>query len=244
MSACVVVGASSGLGRALAEHLARQGRPLLLVSSDERDVAALAADFRLVHGIRARGLAADATRPGELAAAIGEALAGEIPEALLFPVGLVSDEDDGTLDPARSAQLWDANFGAVVAVVSTQLPALLERGRGAIVGFGSVAALRGRGRNVVYAAAKRALDSYFESLRHLGEPRGLVVNCYVLGYLDTNLAWGRALPFRPASPARTAERVCRELGRPRGRRYHPRPWAALALVLRALPWFVYRRLRF
>ena len=104
--------------------------------------------------------------------------------------------------------------------------------------------MRGRGQNVVYSASKRALESYFESLRHLGEPRGLTVVFYTLGYLDTGLAFGKTLLFPKADPARVAKRVRRELGRGRGGRYEPRWWAVPAAAVRRLPWFVFRRMRF
>ena len=53
----VVVGASSGLGRALAEELARTGHELLLVASDPRDLSAIAADLGLRHAAKVHTLA-------------------------------------------------------------------------------------------------------------------------------------------------------------------------------------------
>lgn len=55
----VVVGASAGLGRALAAALAASGHDLVLAASDLRDVAALASDLRLRHGVRAAAVAVD-----------------------------------------------------------------------------------------------------------------------------------------------------------------------------------------
>ena len=165
-------------------------------------------------------------------------------EALLFPVGTSVDDDDGTLPAERAEALVRINLLAVTAVVARLVPRMIARRQGAIVGFGSVAAERGRGRNVVYAAAKRALESVFESWRHRLEPEGLSVVLYTLGYVDTNLAFGRPLPFPKADPRRLAEQVCDELGRARGKRFLPGGWRLVAFVVRSLPWFVYRRLRF
>ena len=52
----------------------------------------------------------------------------------------------------------------------------------------------GRSRNVAYSAAKRALASFFESLRHAFADSGVVVQFYVLGYMDTELAAGIQSP--------------------------------------------------
>jgi len=67
---------------------------------------------------------------------------------------------------------------------------------------------------------------------------------YVLGYVDTNLAFGRPLPFPKADPRRLAERVCDDLGRVRGRRFLPSYWRLVSWALQAVPWVVYKRLRF
>jgi short-subunit dehydrogenase len=241
----VVVGASAGLGRALAEALARRGRSLLLVASDERDLACLAADLRLTCGVEARVLAHDAVDHEGLANAVEAAIPkDEAVEALLFPIGTSDDEDDGTLPARRAAALVSINLLAVTSIVARLVPRMLAQRRGAIVGFGSIAAERGRGRNVVYAAAKRGLESAFESFRHRFEPQGLSVVLYTLGYVDTNLAFGRPLPFRKADPHRLAERVCDDLGRARGKRFLPGAWRFVALAVRSLPWFLFRRARF
>ena len=155
------------------------------------------------------------------------------------------DDDDGTAPPESAERLAAVNFLCVEAVCSRLLPRLREQGRGVIAGFGSVAAARGRGRNVVYAASKRALESYFESLRHLGDARGLRVFFYVLGYMDTALAFGKKLPFPVADPAVVADRVVRDLRRGAGGARHlPGWWAPIGLVIRCLPWAVFRRMRF
>jgi short-subunit dehydrogenase len=242
----IVVGASAGLGRALAERLGREGRPLLLVAGDARDLEVLAADLKL-SGSSVRVLAHDAADHEGLARRLAEAVRpDEELDGLLFPLGAMApaDKDDGQLAPAEAERLLRINFLSVTSVVGRFLPKLLAQGRGTVAGFGSVAAVRGRSRNVVYSASKRALESYFESLRHLGESRGLRVVFYTLGYLDTGLAFGKELRLPKADPARIADRVCGELGRRSGGRYAPRWWAPAAAVIRRTPWFLFRRLKF
>ncbi|HEV8117106.1 MAG TPA: SDR family NAD(P)-dependent oxidoreductase [Thermoanaerobaculia bacterium] len=242
---CVVVGASSGLGRAIAEELGRLGHALLLVSSEERDLAPLASDLAIRFGAAVRVLAADASNPAAFADSVDGALdPGEAITAVLFPIGAVEEEDGVLLAPERAERLVSINFASVVSVVGRLLPRLVARGKGTIAGFGSVAALRGRSRNAVYAAAKRSLESYFESLRHFAEPRGVTVAFYVLGYLDTQMAWGRRLLLPKADPRAVARRVCGALGREAGRHYIPGFWNPAGILLRALPWPIFRRLEF
>jgi short-subunit dehydrogenase len=239
----VVVGASAGLGRALAERLARERRSLVLVARDERDLAPLAADLAAMHAARVRILAQDANEPSVLAGRLYELLAAEEVEGLLFPLGATAAGDEGGLDPGQSEQLVRVNFLSVAAVIGRFLPKLIAQRHGVLVGFGSIAAIRGRSRNVVYSAAKRALESYFESLRHLAESHGLTVAFYSLGYLDTAQAFGQRLLFPKADPAAVADQVCRTLPRRRGKHYLPWFWALVALAIRVLPWSLFKRMR-
>lgn len=239
----VVVGASSGLGRALARELARSGHDLLLVASDARDLDALAADLHLRHDVVVRSLALDLGREAEPGACIAAALDGMAPlSALLLPIGHSRSDDDFSLDAARIGQLLAINLHAPLAIVHALLPRLLET-RGAIVLFGSIAAVRGRGRNVVYASAKRGLESVYESLRQRHSPRELRVQFYRLGFLATNLTHGLRLPTAAADPGAVAKTVVARMRRGSGCRYLPRKFALIGLVVRWLPWFLYRRMR-
>lgn len=240
----VVVGASAGLGRALAAELAAAGHDLALVSSDPRDLGALAADLRIRHGVRVVDVPLDLGGDPTGVERLAEAVAGlGSPDALLLPVGWTAETDEPTLEADRAERLVRTNFLSVAAVVGRFLPELRRRPRASVVGFGSVAGIRGRGSNVFYAASKRALLTYFESLGHACAGTPVRVSFYVLGYLDTNLAFGRRTLLPRADPARLAARVVRGLGRREGVLYHPRAWRLVAAALPLVPFSLYKRLK-
>jgi short-subunit dehydrogenase len=241
----LVIGASAGLGSALSESLARAGHNLILVASDDRDLDVLAADLRLRFGIRVQTVAcriapgADYLPPICAAAGRFDAIDG-----LFYPIGLSDDDDRGLLDDAKSRAILEANFYGLTLITAHFLPAMIERKSGYVVGFGSVAAVRGRGANVIYSASKRALASYFESVRHLTNAANVRVQFYQLGYLDTQQAYGKKLLFPKADPHKLADVVVRSLRRDFGVRYYPGFWWMIVAILRALPWPVFRRVRF
>ena len=107
-----------------------------------------------------------------------------------------------------------------------------------------MAATRGRTRNAAYSAAKRALACYFESLRHSLSETKIVVQFYVLGYLDTNLAFAQRTLLPRATPGQLADKIYQQRLSNFGRSYYPRYWYVICVIIRALPWFVYRRLSF
>ncbi len=240
----IVVGASSGLGRALANELAARGHALLLVASDRRDLDALGASLNLAHGIAVRALALDLGREADPGARIVAALDGMPPaSALLLPIGQSRDDDDLSLDASRIGELLAVNLHAPLAIVHALLPRLVES-HGVVVLFGSVSAIRGRGRNVVYAGAKRALVSLYESLRQRYRPSELRVQLYEIGFMATNLTYGMKLPLPVAEPVDVTRVVVRGLKRRTSfRRSVPRWWGPVALIVRVLPWSIYRRMK-
>ena len=241
----LIVGASAGVGRALARALATREHRLILVARSRRDLEAEAAHLRLSFGVAVKWIASDAASPQDLLQALAALPNADPPiRNLFFPLGIARADDDGLLPPADAAALLNVNLASVMAVVSTYLPAMLTAGPGNIVGFGSIAAIRGRRANVVYAAAKRGLESYFESLRHRTAESSIRVQFYRLGYVDTQQNIGKKLLLPKASPQWIADQVVRNLDRDSGLRHLPRFWGPVGALLRRLPWTIYRELDF
>ncbi len=238
----VIVGASAGLGRALAERLAAENHDVMLIGRDQRDLDAIAADLSLRFGVETKVLVGDIGQPEALSERLNAILAAWNPiHGLLLPIGQASDEDTLDLPHKQTCEIVNANFLNVVVMIKLTLPYLTGEGRGVIVGFGSVAAARGRSYNMSYSAAKRALESYFESLRHVLRDRGIRVQFYIPGFLDTNMTYGLGTPLPKADPHRLAEKVVRQLGKDVGVRYFPAWWRPVCAAVKLAPsWLVGR----
>ncbi len=195
--------------------------------------------FNIEVGTLALDLAGTADPGGRIIAALVDL---PPPSALLLTVGMSRNDDDGTLAAAAIGQLLAINLHAPIAITHVLLPALLES-KGTVVGFGSIAAARGRSRNIVYAAAKRGLETFFESLRHRHPPSALRIQFYRLGFLRSNLTFGMKLPLPIAEPENVARKVVAHLQRGSFARYEPRWWGIIALIIRCLPWFAFRRMK-
>lgn len=241
----VILGGSAGVGRALGTCLASAGHDLILVSSDERDLRAMTADLVIRYGVRVCSVAADVNDGDsylDRIASAADAMGGM--DGLLFPVGAVAPTDDCSFDPARVTWLMRVNYESIVRAVTRFLPDLLIRPGATLVAFGSVAAVRGRRRNVSYSAAKRALQSFFESLRHACVGSNVTVQFYVLGYMDTALARGLRTTLPKGDPEVLSARVLRNLGRDVGVVYYPSFWRPAAFALRHTPWWIFKRMSF
>jgi len=205
----------------------------------------MTADLVIRYGVRVCPLAADVNDGDsylDRLASTAQAMGGM--DGLLFPVGAVAATDDCSLDPARVTWLIRVNYEAIVRAVTRFLPDLMTRPAATLVAFGSVAAVRGRRRNVSYSAAKRALQSFFESLRHVCVGSNVRVQFYVLGYMDTTLAGGLRTRIPKGDPEVLSVRVLRNLGRDVGVVYYPSFWRPAAFALRHTPWWIFKRMSF
>ena len=239
--AYVIIGATGDLGRALAGLLAAKGHGLILVARRAEALEALADGIASDGHRRPAVVAADVAEGPSYLAAIREAARdqGGV-EGLLLPIGRAIRDDLGT-PAAEVSNLVAVNLTAAMDAASGLWGDLKAAPRPVIVGFGSITAIRGRGRNLVYGAAKRALGSYFESLEILGTAAGIAVQFYVLGFMDTAKMAGAATPLPKGEIAHLAAAVCAGLGRGSFRRWYPWWWRPLAIILRHLPTALYRR---
>jgi short-subunit dehydrogenase len=239
----IIVGGSAGLGRALAERFSAAGCDLVLVSRDLRDTAPLATHLAIKYGVKVNAVAMDMNGRPLSFDAIDSVLEGHAPlKGLVMPVGINDDHDSVGLSDDMLEYISRVNYISPCQLVNHYLP-LLEANSGVVVGFGSVATARGRTKNAAYAAAKGALALYFESLTHYAASRDLFCQYYVLGYLDTNLAFAQKLLFPLASPERVADVVYKRRF-DSGRYFLPRPWYILYRVVQLLPWAIFKRLSF
>lgn len=181
----VVVGASTGLGRAFLEGLGGPGDELIGVSRRVPDPLPERA------GATVRWISADLAEP----AAAAEALANELAEpidVLVMNVGLwepaafTEDYDFLADDPATLARMIDVNLTATTLVLQRLLPRVLESARPQILLTGSTSALPGNGRpEVVFGATKHALTGIAEALREGSRAERLAVTVLQLGDLNT-----------------------------------------------------------
>lgn len=173
----IVTGATANIGRAIALELAGEGTKLCLVGRDQEAGAAVVAAASKAGAAEAVFVAADLTDP-EAAATIVEAAQALGPvDVLVNNVG--GNVDQGLFvdsDPGKWMADIDLNFGTVLRMCHQVLPAMVERGSGAIVNVGSTAGLVGDYMLPVYSAAKGAVHAFTTVLAKEVGRHGIRVN--------------------------------------------------------------------
>jgi len=240
----VIVGATSGIGRALARAWAESGRGLVLAGRDTDELERQAADARVRFGVPARAERFEALAFDDHAAFVERAAKGfgDGVEGFVLCHGVMPDEALARRDPDVLRRLVDVNYTATVSVLERVTEHLLPRSRGFLCVLTSVAGDRGRPRNHLYGSSKAAVSTYLQGLRARVAGRGLSVVDVRPGIVDTGLTWGLPdLPLR-AAPERVARDVVRGVERGRAVVYTPRFWRLVMAAIRAIPDRIFSRL--
>jgi short-subunit dehydrogenase len=155
----LVTGASAGIGAEFARALARQGVSCVLSARREERLADLARELEQRHGVRTRVAAADLSQPG-MAEQLAEQVADLEIGMLVNNAGIGYAGRFHKLDSDRLRDMVVLNCVSPVVLTSRLLPAMRERGRGAVVVTGSIAGRQPLPLHSVYAATK-AFDQLF-----------------------------------------------------------------------------------
>jgi short-subunit dehydrogenase len=241
-----IVGATRGMGRALARRLAERGDTLFLLGRDEAEMALSARD------LEARGAPTpvaqarlDLGEPDGFAAALDAAdRTLSRMDALVVTGGLFARQEDLAAEPARLAALLHVNFTGTVLLCQQAAVRLAARGGGLICAFGSVAGDRARRGNYLYGASKAGLAAFLDGLDLAYRDRGVRVLCVKPGFVRTSMTEGLPVPPFAGEPAVVARRVVAAMDAGRHQVYAPGVWRLVMLIIRALPRAVLRRVQF
>jgi NAD(P)-dependent dehydrogenase (short-subunit alcohol dehydrogenase family) len=242
----VVIGASSGVGRAIAEQLSAGGASLVIASRNLENLDDLAAHLELTNHTAVSPLMYDLTSGITGAAdfcSTSVKTLGRV-DAVFLTAAAVSDADSGLTPGPTAHDLMEVDLMGPIHVLTEFARVLEEQKEGALVVFSSIAAPVPRRNNMVYSSAKIGLEGFCRGLRHYMSGCGVRVQTYRLGFVDTPMAVGRTRLFPKAKPDAVANHVIARLGKDFGLAYCPRYWRLVVFVLRHLPWPLFRRLDF
>lgn len=179
----IVTGAGSGIGRATASRIAREGGRVVAVDISGDRLAELTgslpeADIVVVVG--------DITKPDDVAAIV--AAAGERVDGLANVAGIM---DDMTPLHEVSDAVWErvfaVNVDGMFRLTRAVLPTMLAASRGSIVNVASEAGLRGSAAGLAYTASKHAVVGITKSSAFMYGLTGVRVNAVAPGPVATNI---------------------------------------------------------
>ena len=177
-----LVGASEGIGRALALELANRGAQLIVSARQREKLEALVAEMA---GQGHQALVCDVANTEQVRAAHAQ-IATPL-DAMVFAAGIYTPMGAKDWQLQATLDTIDINLNGALRVLDVALPPMLARGAGRLVLVSSVAAYRGLPKSMGYGASKAAMTNLAEGLRIDLDATGISVQLVSPGFVKTRL---------------------------------------------------------
>jgi NAD(P)-dependent dehydrogenase (short-subunit alcohol dehydrogenase family) len=187
----IVTGAGSGIGRATASRVAREGGRVVAVDVSQDRLDEFVADHE---GAQIIPLVADITDDNGIARIVEAA--GDTIDSLANIAGIMDDMTPvGELSDAVWERVMRVNVTGTMKMMRAVAPAMVAQGYGSIVNTASEAALRGSAAGAAYTASKHAVVGLTKSSAFMYGPSGVRVNAVAPGPTITNIEASFASPL-------------------------------------------------
>ena len=181
----LVTGASSGLGAAFAEALARRGFDLVIVARRRERLQTLAEELRDRYEIAVQVLVADLTQAADLQAVESHTASDAALTILVNNAGFGTTGRFAALDPDRDEAEVRLNVVALSRLTRAALPGMIARGLGGIINVSSVSGLLPGPYHATYGASKAFVNSFTEALHEELRGTGVRVQALCPGFTRT-----------------------------------------------------------
>ena len=234
----IIIGATSGIGKALFEKYIKEGNRLGIVGRRMH----LLDELNHQHPSNTYTATADITKQDEIEQAISS-LRKEIGNIDLAIVCSGIGELNPSLDYNVERPTIDTNVTGWTFVVDTLYNIFEQQGHGHLVAITSVGGLRGEPMAPAYSATKAYQINYTEALRKKAYKSGgkITVTDVRPGLVDTAMAKGEGL-FWVMPVEKVARQIYIAIRNKKSKVYVTKRWHILAIVCKNIPFFLYKRM--
>lgn len=184
----LVTGASRGIGRAIAEILAKEGYRLFLTCRhSEKELIHLSYQLSETYSVQCTPILADMGNPQDVERVFSEIdeLTALVNNAGISHVGLLHE-----MSTEEWQSLMDVNLNALFYTCRLAIPLMLRHHAGKILNISSVWGTVGASMEVAYSASKGGVNAFTKALAKELAPSGIQVNAIACGLIDTDMNRG------------------------------------------------------
>jgi len=236
----LVVGASSGIGKALAEQLLREGSSVAMLSRRREPLDEIARTAPKGKALVYQHDVKDYAKTEALFQQIALDMGGL--DIIIYNSGILFPVEPNEYSFAKDREVLEVNLLGAYAWLNEAAKRFMMTKSGTIVGISSIAGDRGRRGSPAYGTSKAGLTAYLESLRNRLSSFGVKVVTIKPGFIDTDMTRGKPGLFWLITPEDAAKRILEAARKGRSTIYVPRRWRLVSMILRCIPSFIFKYL--
>ena len=238
----LILGASSGIGRAVASEYAANGFDLMLTTRNPEVLTGLKSHLQIEHKCQVQIEALDISDP--LEPVDFSDLLERLPLGIISCIGDLSDEEACSSDTKALSTNFRINGEGPIIFLEYFANRFSDRGFGFVVAISSVAGDRGRATNGFYGSAKAMLSTYLSALRNRMFDRNVFVMDVRPGFVKTSMTAHLDLPnLLTTDPVFVARDIFKGQQSRKDILYTPYYWSWIMFIIRNIPEFCFKRMK-
>lgn len=226
----IVIGASSGIGEALA----------ILLAQDGYDLGLTARRVELLRGLQQRIPSRAVIKQMDVARSeeamlLLEELIAELGGLDLIVINAGVNPDNARLEWKPEFDTISVNVRGFAAMANVAMRHFFRQNTGHLVGISSIAALKGSATRPAYSASKAFVSNYLQGLRFRARGTGIYITDIRPGFVDTIMIKKIKTTFWIASPQTAAKQILQAVKKRKKAAYITRRWVFISWLIRLLP---------
>lgn len=235
----LILGATSIIAEKYAHEVAKNGHNLILAGRNLAQLEIIAADLSLRYHVNCQIIGVDFSHEINNLIKFLQASTMEIDLFIAHAQTTVNNE----LNYAKINDLILVNILSTVQIINAYLQKSQTKYH--LFFLSSVAACRGRAKNSLYGASKKAIETYLAGLQQQAAANhaNLLITIARLGFIDTKQTYGLSGIFYVATPTKCAAKCWQAMSANKRLLYYPAFWYLLCNIINVLPFFLYKRIK-
>ena len=236
------LGGNSDIAISTAKVFAKEGYNLQLAARSAQDLEIIISDIKIRFNVNVDYYYLDILKTNNFDTFI-ESL-DRLPDIIICCVGLMGSQSIDEKDFSNFKNVLRTNFEGPAILLEKLTKKIQNKKLATIIGVSSIAGIRGRGSNYIYGSAKAGFISYLSGLRSRFN-YSIDVITVLPGFVNTKMTKHLSLPkLLTSSPEDIAKKIYYGYKKKRYYIYPNLLWKLIALIIRIMPEFIFKNLKF